>query len=209
MNQLKPVSLQVFKASAIQPFTTICLTPSGSFIIDGRKDSYFINDVKNITTGSVQPVTLANIGVTGSQEGFTGSSIPIAVTGSTNYTSTGSTGVLITTGVGFARITSLTVDPGKTFFLTNVDLSADFTTLSATGALIGSGSLTGSTGGSPATNIILTQDFNNPTTEAIDFKQWSFNPPMKFTGSTGIALAASPAGATSTRWRGNIIGYES
>ena len=151
------------------------------------------------TMANSVPVTIAN----------NQSNIPInyMVTGS-GFIQTGSTGVLVTVGTGFQRIISLVVDPGKTFYLTNLDISADFTTLSATGALIGSGSLTGSTRGSPATTVILTQDFQNVTTESIDWKSWVFNPPMFFTGSTGIAVVATPAGSTSTRWRANIQGYE-
>ena len=185
----------------------------------------------NITGSILQSGTWNVTNITGTVPGFSGSSIPISITGSTiagvapiisttvniqqvsgsTQISTGSSGVLTTTSAnGNQQIVTYLVTAGKTLYLTNLDLSADFTTLSATGAYIGSGSLTGSGWGgrSSLNSAILTQDFQNLTDEQIDWKTWVFTPPMFFTGSSRLAVVANPSGTTSTRWRANLVGYE-
>ena len=53
VNQLKSLSLQEFKQVGIPPFTTLSITTSGSFILDGNKNSYFITD----TPSDLKPST--------------------------------------------------------------------------------------------------------------------------------------------------------
>ena len=114
------------------------------------------------------------------------------------------TGTVTTTAVTADQIVlTYTVTTGKTFYMTNLDISADFTTLSTTGAYIGTASLE-----SPSGTKTITQDFQNLTTEQIDWKQWVFPVPKTATSTTVIRVVCTPNATTSTRWRANFSGFE-
>ena len=116
-----------------------------------------------------------------------------------NYVS--ATGKATTVSGANQNILTRNTTSGKTFFISYLEIEGFYTSVSSTGATIGTCSLE-----IPAGTSVATFSLQNPTNEAIDRIVIPMTVPLA--APTSAAVSCIPVGSTSTKWQSSIGGYE-